>query len=1042
MPVTMKQLLLLLFFPMAVFGQTTNAGRSINGPSTNRPVCSRDANDSNAHNGDVYSDTDDGNAYKCLDGAWRPFGAGTTSPVNPANPSDRSTRESEVESIAQVDIRVHGAYAKFSSTTCSTRNGSFRVTLGAASNFKNGEYATCYNAGAATTATGQSMPTVTPGVHDGGMTITPGGGRSTSYAYKIVGEDAYNGRSAASPAGATSTGAAALGKVGSTFKDCTRSNQIVTCATGSPHMFIPGMQIWVAGMTDPTFNGNWVTIFPTSGSSVTWKSGWDTRNGASTFSTVTGTVLGYNVWGWLLNRISWPHDSTSYRHHVYGPNCPTTCNWMGQTMLDYWDDYGFTGMGANQTQPPYIPTVAPSSATNQHFTFQIVSGGGATTLMANVRAGASVTAKTIVSDVGPALTAACTAAKTSGTGTLSNVFIANMDITWQVNSYTNLYKKNCSILLNGSNLSLNQPIDNAASIIGTGSGNVGSFGWSPSPVIGGGLAYPLIAQTGGAGTVPILKNLSIFPNQSNGGLAIYLNTPTNIDWDTIFIQSSPGSTSDCTGQGVVIQNFATGFFWNINKFTFHGGACEVSGQQYTGDSPVPFFISTGPSSGVGAGSGLYMKQGWMVNRGGVNLDLPSTSSIGAVQISMERVWTQSNTVPAISWSGPYTGLSSQIRLVDIWGADFATPQFVNYANVQGTIIVQNVSPYGGISAFGGNPITGVSMQNVNAAFAGTNSQSFNQVASQFVLDGFYNSTPGSMAVSQMNEEFLLGNGYPFVSGTTQPAAPTCSVTTAGPPYTAAGSYTFAYGVAYPPSNGVGQLSPRSSSCTANGTSQQITINIPEAVPGASGYTIWGKSMLTCSSPTTTTLRYTWTGSACGPSPPSIAGGGPAGIQGMNAWATNFAMGATVAPTGATNTTYLYMDNRTLWPAFKPNGNRDYVIPGISGPITDGHSLCSTGTRGAYIDCQTTRTIAVGTSTLRTTLIAPKTCSNVVITEAAGVITTDVISYSFNAAPSGAFTTGLVIQSYVTPGNVNFLVCNTTENSLLPPAATLNWRVVR
>jgi len=106
------------------------------------------------------------------------------------------------------------------------------------------------------------------------------------------------------------------------------------------------------------------------------------------------------------------------------------------------------------------------------------------------------------------------------------------------------------------------------------------------------------------------------------------------------------------------------------------------------------------------------------------------------------------------------------------------------------------------------------------------------------------------------------------------------------------------------------------------------------------------------------------------------------------------------------------------------------------------TLCSSGTTGVYVDCQMTRTVAIGTSTLGTTLIAAKTCSAVVTTQTTGVITSDVISYSFSAAPSGAFTTGLVIQSYVTPGNINFLVCNPTENGLVPPAATLNWRVVR
>jgi hypothetical protein len=162
----------------------------------------------------------------------------------------------------------------------------------------------------------------------------------------------------------------------------------------------------------------------------------------------------------------------------------------------------------------------------------------------------------------------------------------------------------------------------------------------------------------------------------------------------------------------------------------------------------------------------------------------------------------------------------------------------------------------------------------------------------------------------------------------------------------------------------------------------------------------------------------------------------------NLWAQEFILGPTPAPTGSTNSTRFYMDSKALWPSFKPNGNRAYVVPGITGPVIDGHNLCAEGTSGAYRDCLATQTISSGTAALGTSPIAGRNCAAVVTTPAAGVATTDAVSYSFNAAPSGAYTTGLFIQSYVTPGNVNFLVCNPTENRLLPPAATLNWRVVK
>ena len=1048
----MKRLLLLMFFPLVVIGQTGKSVRAIDGPFANRPVCSRDAGDSNAHYGDEYRDTDDDNAYKCLSDGWRIFGTETTDPANSISATIFNAHQSDVGSTALIDIRAHGGYAKFASTTCSTRRGSALVTLGVASNFRNGEYATCFNAGAPTTAASQSIPTVIPSVHDGGMTATADNGGSTSYAYEVLGEDAYNGRSAASAAGTTSKGAATLGKVGNTFRGCIRYEQTVTCTTGAPHGFIPGMQIWVAGMTDPTFNGNWVTVSPTNGTTVTWRSGWDTRNGATGFSSVANRVLNYNVWGWKMNRVSWKLDPTSYRHHIYGPNCPTTCYWLGQTMLDYWDDYGST-MGANQTRPPYIPSVAPMSPANQHFTFQIKAGAGTTTLTASTNAGGTQAASVIVSDVGPAILASCTAASAPGTGTLSSVEISNVGIDWQVNSYTNLYNKNCSIVLNGSNLLLNQPLDNAAAIIGTGSASVGSFGWAPSPKISG-IGYPLISQSGGGGTVPVLKNLYIYPQQPNGGLGIYETTPINLDWDTIYLLSSPGSNSDCIGQAVVFQNITTGFFWNIYKFTFAGGACEVNSTQYTGDSPVPFFTSTGPSSGVGAGSGLYLKQGWFINRGGVNLDYPSTSTGGENTLTMERYWTQNNTVPAASISGPLSSLTASIRLVDGFTADFATPQFVNYGTFNGTLIVDNVSPpNNGMSVITGNPLSSVTARNTNSGVLGTDSQSMNQTNSTILADGLYSVAGGAQALFQVNEHIVLGAGFSLFTNALQPAAPTCSVATAGPPYTEAGTWYISYAPVWQ-NGGIGTLSaPSASACSSNGTTQQITVIIPSAIPGAAGYIFYvnrnaatgGFGVATpsggCSVPGSTRLSTVIAGN-CGYSAASNAGGGPAGITNGNVYATDFVMGATPAPTGATTSTKLYMDSTAKWPAFKPNGNKAYAIPGISGPIIDGHNLCASGTNGAYVDCLTTQTITSGTAKLGLNPIEAKNCATVITIKATGVVTTDVVSYSFNAVPSGAFAGGLVIQSYVTPGSVNFLVCNPTENTLVPPAATLNWRVIR
>lgn len=96
----------------------------------------------------------------------------------------------------------------------------------------------------------------------------------------------------------------------------------------------------------------------------------------------------------------------------------------------------------------------------------------------------------------------------------------------------------------------------------------------------------------------------------------------------------------------------------------------------------------------------------------------------------------------------------------------------------------------------------------------------------------------------------------------------------------------------------------------------------------------------------------------------------------------------------------------------------------------------------------TSTIARGTATLGTTLIASGACATAVTVAAANVATTDVIADNFNSDPTSitgyapAVGGELNIREYPTSGNVNFKVCNETASGITPGAATLNWSVTR
>lgn len=84
-----------------------------------------------------------------------------------------------------------------------------------------------------------------------------------------------------------------------------------------------------------------------------------------------------------------------------------------------------------------------------------------------------------------------------------------------------------------------------------------------------------------------------------------------------------------------------------------------------------------------------------------------------------------------------------------------------------------------------------------------------------------------------------------------------------------------------------------------------------------------------------------------------------------------------------------------------------------------------------------RQVASGTATMTTAAITAGNCGTTVTIAATGVLTTDTVTASFNAAPAGS-NAGLV--SWPTANNVNFAYCPNSAET--PSAATINWKVVR
>src|SRR5947209_5433537 len=88
------------------------------------------------------------------------------------------------------------------------------------------------------------------------------------------------------------------------------------------------------------------------------------------------------------------------------------------------------------------------------------------------------------------------------------------------------------------------------------------------------------------------------------------------------------------------------------------------------------------------------------------------------------------------------------------------------------------------------------------------------------------------------------------------------------------------------------------------------------------------------------------------------------------------------------------------------------------------------------------TVASGTVTFTTTSVTTLTCQTTVTVTAVGAVTSGVVSWAFSSAPTGTTDGLLIINVWLTSGNVNFQRCNPTAGSLTPTALVVNWKVIR
>ena len=972
-------------------------------------------------------------------------GTGTTitNPTTASNLSnDAAPWEIQVDMAPQgpnpsVDVRNYHVRAVLpnsapaaSGITGNISSGSNTLIVSSASSFQNGDGIDIYGAGPATTMSTPSAPTVTSAAPSTLLNtghVVAGRTGSTSWCYKIIARDVGQGLTAASTAACLSTGVASLGAQTATISTITQTNNTMTVTTSTSVNLVVGEMIQISGTSgmDATYGGFWNVKTVNSATQFTVLTATDSRSGANVTPATGGTLVYYNanhlvlptpgtgVWQYYI------YGNTSGAYNLLGVSMPTNTSLNGNATYMVWDDYG-SPITTAPTLPGFVPSTAPSTATADTLVTTICNGAGTTSLTLGTYTGVNgtggcgtatnasntVTAAGVRFDNGPNIISAYAASALSGLVYFPATSVAQYGYEYVVNSLmnTSAYYNNCAsiagqIWLNdswvaSSGICLRADLSPASPLESS------QFAITPQ--------IPFDIAAANPGIVTGIVNLSGigFRNQSQNSyndLYVYGSIPTGTIKNTSFFG---GGANDYSGIPIIL---------------FSG----------TGSDGIRFddtFISTGPNQGVYAETPAFISKnfgevamdGQMLNRRSYYFE-----GVATTLDYNQKYEEQGGNQPVFTFYGGFNGsVVLRTTIEDTMAFPLVYNSYPSQSSLSITVDRTNGpssgSPGGVIPLVTGGPIGSLTVTGYNGTLDGGNIASVNaqNLANGLLVDGIYTNSGTIQSVNQEHMHHEIGANYSFFTGIVQPAAPTCSNGTGTVP---SGSYIINYMPEF--QNGGLGIASQSTTCTSNG-SQSIIITVPTAIPGAQAYVPFRNGFIIPCLPLAPTfsLSYTWsTGTGCGNSEPALSAGGPAGITNGNVYATSVVLGATVAPTGTTTQTQLYMDSTLNWPSFKPNGNTAYIIPGITGTISSGAPLCSSGTSGAITNVGCT---GVGTGTQYAVTYWPTTNS---LGSVLGSVTGTLLTAQNNAAPVFG-TPGLIDgngQAAVTTSGYTML-CDTTS----------------
>lgn len=918
------------------------------------------------------------------------------------------------------DITNYGARSVVSAatTTCSINSGSSLMILASGAGFQNGDSVRCDGAGPATSLATPSHLSVTSFVNAGGSTSVSFTGPSkgtTIYAYKVVACDYRGGCSAASNSTVTTMGNPTLGRITATTSRMSLSGNTLTVTTRAAHRFSPGAQVIIQYNSSNTalFEGFYGIASTPSATTFTVSVPFDSRvPGTPTSDTSAAEVICFNA-----NHLQWTPVANAWKYVIYGRR-EGAFNYIGTTrpQENFFDDYGSPLMD-NWQRPPYIPATAPAVPVPQYLLATITAGGGTTSLTVSPSASTTVSGSRATMGSDAAILAAFTAAKGGPPPNnqqapiripAGNFFTAGY---FSVPVSTTGYR-----IEQVGNLTLGDTFDITGSQIswsGVGSNSATAFQWETAAQIKGGGAFPMIYNFNNSDMY--FSHLNFQDYTSNGGL-IFSSGGATQSYDYVTLGAGGGPMSQ-----IYVQRDGFSFFFH--KVDFIGGQYPYGNISDLGYSflPAVVFKASHDNGSSLAGGGFVFTDSWFVGRSGVEQNgspaIPGDKCPGGISAGvMTNIQTQNMDIPLfIISSAPCVNpvvAGSGWYLTNIWPADYPTAVATSFSSrngAQGGLFI-TVAPnsiqgrhnvYTGTPMAGGFTVAGASRENNNYGFDfGT-----------FYGHPTYGNYTGAQFQVREQMEFSANHGltWPFPPV----AAPNVTSTTnfeRG--FLPQGRYVYSIGVVGPDG---GQTIPGFSSEPFDADGSHNPRVSWTDVPGATRYIVYRNGVVGGSSCGATAGIV---GNSCidsdgaaGNSPPTFSGTGLPSIFPQGFYSQNFILASSAQGNHGFGT---ITGNFT--------SNRRITVPDASFTVA--------------------QLIAAGSSHLGTTTIAPMTCAPVISAPAADVSTGDAISFSFNAEPTGAYIAGIFVQSYVTPGKVNFLACNLTMQRLTPPAAILNWRVSR